>query len=305
MTIHTVPSGLSASRVRERLRVARLSIWSATSRSPSDRGTNRLGGAFEIRVRPLLGAFDLRSTSLSMKPQAMLKRSQLQRSMLLSLSMIQVIHLSSELSEYLRPTDRLRAKVDSNLTMAISLDDPSLKIVHEIRGGWFGLVLFMFGWVNGVSLCLQQAIALVVWLQAPLNKLKEVPQELSADGFQLRNGNPMIAWVRAYMTAALVLRPTAAHMELVGSSDLGSPSWSRQDSAFLRSYPWDDTVLLVGAARDLEKNFQAQEGDSAMVDPALCSDLPLHGHSHGASGAEAQSVQHFFQVPPYFPPRHE
>ncbi|KAH6883714.1 hypothetical protein BKA70DRAFT_1436162 [Coprinopsis sp. MPI-PUGE-AT-0042] len=62
----------------------------------------------------------------------------------------QVIHLSSELSEYLRPTDRLRAKVDSNLTMAISLDDPSLKIVHEIRGGWFGLVLFMFGWVNGV-----------------------------------------------------------------------------------------------------------------------------------------------------------
>ncbi|KAH6883713.1 hypothetical protein BKA70DRAFT_1446713 [Coprinopsis sp. MPI-PUGE-AT-0042] len=84
-------------------------------------------------------------------------------------------------------------------------------------------------------------------------------------------------------------------MELVGSSDLGSPSWSRQDSAFLRSYPWDDTVLLVGAARDLEKNFQAQEGDSAMVDPALRSDLPSHGHSHGASGAEAQSVQHFVQ----------
>ncbi|KAH6866108.1 hypothetical protein BKA70DRAFT_1439095 [Coprinopsis sp. MPI-PUGE-AT-0042] len=62
----------------------------------------------------------------------------------------QVIHLSSELSEYLRPTDKLRAKVDSNLTMAISLDDPSLRIVHEIRGGWFGLALFMFGWANGV-----------------------------------------------------------------------------------------------------------------------------------------------------------
>ncbi|KAH6888287.1 hypothetical protein BKA70DRAFT_1437412 [Coprinopsis sp. MPI-PUGE-AT-0042] len=62
----------------------------------------------------------------------------------------QVIYLSSELSEYLRPTDKLRAKVDSNLNMAISLDDPSFKIAHEIRGGWFGLVLFMFGWINGV-----------------------------------------------------------------------------------------------------------------------------------------------------------
>ncbi|KAH6886089.1 hypothetical protein BKA70DRAFT_1444447 [Coprinopsis sp. MPI-PUGE-AT-0042] len=62
----------------------------------------------------------------------------------------QVIYLSSELSEYLRPTYKLRAKVDSNLNMAISLDDPSFKIAHEIRGGWFGLVLFMFGWINGV-----------------------------------------------------------------------------------------------------------------------------------------------------------
>ncbi|KAH6869621.1 hypothetical protein BKA70DRAFT_1451844 [Coprinopsis sp. MPI-PUGE-AT-0042] len=59
----------------------------------------------------------------------------------------QVIYLSSELSEYLRPTDKLRAKVDSNLNMAISLDDPSFKIAHEIRG-WVVRLSALHVWMD-------------------------------------------------------------------------------------------------------------------------------------------------------------
>ncbi|KAH6884711.1 hypothetical protein BKA70DRAFT_1237485, partial [Coprinopsis sp. MPI-PUGE-AT-0042] len=290
MTSHAVPSGLSASRVREGPKIARLSIWLATSLRWGDKRARR-----SVRDQSPAVTRRIRFEEHKSADEGSTDAEEEQASEVHAIDPVhafgrpQVIHLSSQLSEYLRPTDKLRAKVDSNLTMAISLDDPSLEIVHEIRGGWDGLVLFMFGWVNGIVFMM----AIVLFGAVVMSPAGDSLGHLAADTQMQCYSYIHLLILRLY---PLCLPPTAAHMELVGSSDLGSPSWSRQHSAFLRSYPWDDTVLLVGAARDLEKNFQAQEGDSAMVDPALRSNLPSHAHSHGASGTEAQSVQHFIQA---------
>ncbi|KAH6884621.1 hypothetical protein BKA70DRAFT_1237623 [Coprinopsis sp. MPI-PUGE-AT-0042] len=140
MTTPNVPSGVLAIRGEGQ------TGWKEHSRSERHLQL----GAFILRSRSPADEDDVSHRS---QPQLMPKRSKPRGFLLLSVHTCvrpQVIHLSSELSEYLRPTDKLRAKVDSNLTMAISLDDPSLRIVHEIRGGWFGLALFMFGWATGV-----------------------------------------------------------------------------------------------------------------------------------------------------------
>ncbi|KAH6893899.1 hypothetical protein BKA70DRAFT_1439842 [Coprinopsis sp. MPI-PUGE-AT-0042] len=81
-------------------------------------------------------------------------------------------------------------------------------------------------------------------------------------------------------------------MEPVRNLDVDPPSWSREDSAFLRNYPWDDTVLLAGPAHSLEKHFPPQQSDGDVVNPVLRSH---RGHNHGAVGAEAQTIEHFLQ----------
>ncbi|KAH6896315.1 hypothetical protein BKA70DRAFT_1231783 [Coprinopsis sp. MPI-PUGE-AT-0042] len=249
MTTPNVPSGVLAIRVRGGPRIVRLSICTATEQITL-RGRDKQVGR-NTRGQNVTFARHVHFEEPKSADEASTDAEEEQASGVPAVDPVhtcvrpQVIHLSSELSEYLRPTDKLRAKVDSNLTMAISLDDPSLRIVHEIRGGWFGLALFMFGWANA-----SQEYATVY--PSPLHR-----------------------------------------MEPVRNLDVDPPSWSREDSAFLRNYPWDDTVLLAGPAHSLEKHFPPQQSDGDVVNPVLRSH---RGHNHGAVGAEAQTIEHFLQA---------
>ncbi|KAH6899605.1 hypothetical protein BKA70DRAFT_1437413 [Coprinopsis sp. MPI-PUGE-AT-0042] len=72
------------------------------------------------------------------------------------------------------------------------------------------------------------------------------------------------------------------------NSDQPSESWSRQESAFLRNYPWDDTALLAGPAHDLESKFPPER----VVEAPVLLD--------GVGGGEGQHAQeHFIQVLSY------